>query len=73
MRQEGFSANKAMRKQYMPLGESLPATNSPAITVIGITMTRPIKAGLIGMEWIQSLPWRSGKWRFKWLGWRLRC
>lgn len=53
----GFSANIEMRKKYSPsLVETLPTTNSPAITGDGITMAEAVNANLIGMEYIQSLP-----------------
>ena len=58
----GFSADLAMRKQYMPtLGESLPTTNTPAATGDGIIMAEAIGANLTGMEFIQSLPLGSPK------------
>src|SRR5699024_3068043 len=53
----GFAANTEMRKEYDPeLSESLPTTNSPAITGDGIVMAEDIGANLTGMEYIQSLP-----------------
>ncbi|MDO5027383.1 MAG: flavocytochrome c [Tissierellia bacterium] len=53
----GFSANLEMRKQYDPgLVETLPTTNSPAITGDGIKMAEAVDANLVGMEYIQSLP-----------------
>lgn len=53
----GFSANVEMRKKYSPsLVETLPTTNSPAITGDGITMAEAVNANLVGMEYIQSLP-----------------
>lgn len=53
----GFSANVEMRKKYSPnLVETLPTTNSPAITGDGITMAESVNANLVGMEYIQSLP-----------------
>ena len=53
----GFSANKEMRKQYVPdLNEELPTTNNPAITGDGIKMAEAADANLTGMEYIQSLP-----------------
>lgn len=53
----GFSANKEMRKEYVPdLNEDLPTTNNPAITGDGIKMAQALDANLVGMEYIQSLP-----------------
>ena len=53
----GFAGNTEMRKEYDPtLAESLPTTNSPAVTGDGIKMAEELGANLIGMEFIQSLP-----------------
>jgi fumarate reductase flavoprotein subunit len=53
----GFSANVEMRQEYDPsLIDTLPTTNSPAITGDGIKMAEAVGANLIGMEYIQSLP-----------------
>ncbi len=53
----GFAGNKEMRKEYDPtLSESLPTTNSPAVSGDGIKMAEELGANLVGMEYIQSLP-----------------
>lgn len=53
----GFAGNAEMRKEYDPtLAESLPTTNSPAVTGDGIKMAEELGANLVGMEYVQSLP-----------------
>lgn len=53
----GFAGNPEMRKEYDPtLAESLPTTNSPAVTGDGIKMAEELGANLVGMEFVQSLP-----------------
>lgn len=56
----GFAANPEMRKKYnSSLAETLPTTNTKAAQGEGITMSEPANANLIGMEYIQSLPYGS--------------
>lgn len=53
----GFAANVEMRQEYDPsLDETIGTTNSPAITGDGIEMGKAIDTNLVGMEFIQSLP-----------------
>lgn len=56
----GFGANVEMRMQYdthwKKLDESIPTTNSPAITGDGIRMAEAVGASLVGMEYIQLYP-----------------
>lgn len=53
----GFAANTEMRQKYdSTLIESLPTTNTPAAQGDGITMAETVDASVIGMEYIQSLP-----------------
>lgn len=56
----GFGANVEMRMQYdthwKKLDESIPTTNSPAITGDGIRMAEAAGARLVGMEYIQLYP-----------------
>lgn len=56
----GFGANVDMRQQYNiawpTLDNSIPTTNSPAITGDGISMASSIGANLVGMENIQLYP-----------------
>lgn len=56
----GFSANVEMREKYNTvweyLGETIPTTNSPAITGDGIVMAEAAGANLVGMGYIQLAP-----------------
>lgn len=53
----GFAANPEMRIKYDPtLRNTLPTTNSPAMTGDGIIMAESIGANLVGMNKIQCLP-----------------
>ncbi|MEG2074286.1 MAG: FAD-dependent oxidoreductase, partial [Angelakisella sp.] len=53
----GFAANPEMRAKYNPaLLNTLPTTNSPAMTGDGIVMAEAIGANLVGMDKIQCLP-----------------
>lgn len=56
----GFGANVEMRQKYNKkwptLDESIPTTNSPAITGDGIVMAEGVGANLVGMEHIQLYP-----------------
>lgn len=58
----GFAGNKEMRQHYDPsLLEDLGTTNSPAIMGDGIVMAEKVGAKLVGMEFIQCLPWGTPK------------
>ncbi len=58
----GFAGNKEMREKYDPnLVKELGTTNSPAIQGDGIVMAEKINANLVGMEYIQCLPWGNPK------------
>lgn len=56
----GFGANVEMREKFNTmwptLNESIPTTNSPAITGDGIEMGEKVGANLVGMEHIQLYP-----------------
>ncbi len=56
----GFGANVEMRMMYdqhwLRLDETIPTTNSPAITGDGIRMAEQVGAQLVGMEYIQLYP-----------------
>lgn len=56
----GFGANVEMREKFNTvwptLNESVPTTNSPAITGDGIEMAEKLGANLVGMEHIQLYP-----------------
>lgn len=56
----GFSANEEMRERYneqWPTLMGLPTTNPPSSTGDGITMAEKIDASLVGMGWIQLIPY----------------
>lgn len=58
----GFAANPEMRKKYNnALAETLPTTNTKAAQGDGIKMAEKVNANLIGMEYIQSLPYGTLK------------
>ncbi len=58
----GFAASKEMRKKYDPLlGENLGTTNNPANVGDGIKMAEKVNANLIGMPYIQCLPFGNPK------------
>ena len=59
----GFSANVEMRQKYNKhwpdLGENLSTSNHPGATGDGIVMAEAAGANLVGMEWIQLVPYGS--------------
>ncbi len=58
----GFAGNKEMREHYDPsLVKELGTTNSPTIQGDGIKIAEKVNANLIGMEYIQCLPWGNPK------------
>lgn len=56
----GFGANVEMRmkfnKHWANLDETVPTSNQPCATGDGIVMAEKIGANLVGMEWIQMVP-----------------
>lgn len=59
----GFAANVEMRQEYNKhwetLDEKIDTTNHPGATGDGILMAKEIGANLVGMEWIQLVPYKD--------------